>query len=143
MYDIITNILSNANRYDDLVMGDIVEEITLEMSTENFHKIVDEILDNAIKFSQPNTPISIHSWIDGNMTYVSIEDKGRGMSKDQIVNIGAYKQFERTVYEQQGVGLGLVIAKRLTELHDGKFLIESVEGEGTKVSFGIPCLPLL
>ena len=59
------------------------------------------------------------------------------MTPEQISNVGAYKQFERTVYEQQGVGLGLSIAKKLTDLHDGVFKIESAVGKGTKIVFSL------
>ena len=44
------------------------------------------------------------------------------------------------MYEQQGVGLGLVIAKRLIELHDGDFEIVSEDGNGTTVTFTIPAV---
>ena len=73
---------------------------------------------------------------------LTIADSGRGMPQQQIENIGAYKQFERLVHEQQGVGLGLVIAKRLVELHDGKFSIVSNENEGTQITCSLPCTPL-
>jgi signal transduction histidine kinase len=49
-------------------------------------------------------------------------------------------QFEREIYEQQGSGLGLIIAKRLTELLGGKFLITSqpLKGTSVRVSFAMP-----
>jgi hypothetical protein len=47
-------------------------------------------------------------------------------------------QFERKVYEQQGSGLGLTIAKRLSELHGGEFNVQSELGRGTTVSIRLP-----
>ena len=41
-------------------------------------------------------------------------------------------------FEQQGVGLGLIVAKRLTELHKGEFTIESQEGIGTTITLSFP-----
>lgn len=70
--------------------------------------------------------------------FVSLKDEGRGMSKEQIDSISALSQFERTIYEQQGIGLGLVIAKKMVELHDGSFVIESEESQGTRVIFSLP-----
>lgn len=140
-YDLLNNIAMRFDRYDDIEIGDIPDTILIEMSSESFHKIVDELLDNAFKFSEKGTKININLWLDkssNQLLYISIEDKGRGMSIEQINNIGAYIQFERDMYEQQGVGLGLVISKRMVELHDGEFKVESVEGEWTKITFSIP-----
>ena len=50
-------------------------------------------------------------------------------------------QFGRKLHEQQGLGLGLVIAKGLTELHNGKLTIQSAPGEGTTVTVKLPQAP--
>ena len=55
------------------------------------------------------------------------------MSQEQIGKITAFQQFERRHYEQQGAGLGLAIAKTLTELYGGSLTIESAEKIGTTV----------
>jgi signal transduction histidine kinase len=60
------------------------------------------------------------------------------MNDLEVMQIGAYRQFRRNVQEQQGIGLGLVIAKRLVELHGGTFTVSSALGLGTAVTFSIP-----
>jgi signal transduction histidine kinase len=60
------------------------------------------------------------------------------MTPAQINRIGAYKQFNRFVQEQQGIGLGLIIAQRLVELHGGQVDIESAPGRGTLVMVRLP-----
>lgn len=136
----IANVI--ANKYDriiDLDFSGNYDSYAVEIATESFHKVFDELLDNAFKFSVKGSKVIVRTWIAGNELYFSLQDFGRGLSSEQISNVGAYMQFERSIYEQQGVGLGLVIAKRLIELHDGKFDIVSVENQGTTIIFCLPC----
>lgn len=121
------------DRYDDLQVGDFIEGISLHISTENFHKVFDELLDNAFRFSEKGTPIKLTCSKEDDKICFRIVDHGRGMTQDQINSIAALAQFQRMEYEQQGIGLGLVLAKKIVELHDGIFDIQSVEGEGTQV----------
>lgn len=143
IYDIIGSIGQKYERFDDIIVDNVVEDISLEMSTEIFHKITDELIENALKFSKPGSTVHVDMKLENSFFYLYINDAGRGMTQEQINNVGAYIQFERTIYEQQGVGLGLVIAKRFVELHGGKFLIESVENVGTKVTLSIPYVNMI
>lgn len=142
LIDIASNLAYKYNRMDDIDVVGSVEDIAIEISTESFHKIIDELLDNAFKFSEKNSIIQIKIDLEDNYLKIAFIDNGRGMSIEQITNVGAYKQFERQMYEQQGVGLGLVIAKRLVELHDGEFKIESTENAGTTVLFSLPFIKI-
>jgi signal transduction histidine kinase len=62
------------------------------------------------------------------------------MTAEHISRIGPHMQFERNKFEQQGAGLGLYIAKRITELLAGQFHVESQPGQGTtvRVRFAMP-----
>ncbi|NJL92337.1 MAG: ATP-binding protein [Anaerolineae bacterium] len=73
---------------------------------------------------------------------VQIMDVGRGMKPEEIQRIGAYMQFERRIHEQQGAGLGLELARRLTQLFQGHFRIESEPGVGTLVEVRIPLVSM-
>ena len=126
-------------RIEDIEFKGGVDNIQVEISTESFHKIIDELLDNAFRFSEMGSKVIVDIKVENDFMFVTISDSGRGMSIDQISSVAALAQFERTIYEQQGVGLGLVIAKRLSELHDGIFTIDSEEGKGTVVQFSLPC----
>lgn len=61
------------------------------------------------------------------------------MTTAQIAELGAYRQFERKLHEQQGSGLGLIIAKLLTELHGGEIKIHSKLKEKTIVQVVFTC----
>lgn len=138
VYDIASLIAQRYNRFDDFVFEGDADQIFVEISTESYHKIIDELIDNSFRFSKSGEKVRIYAELKDGFFFLTLEDEGRGMSQDQISKVGAYIQFERSIYEQQGVGLGLVIAKRMVELHDGIFEIESEEGRGTKIRFSLP-----
>ncbi|HEY9876289.1 MAG TPA: response regulator [Candidatus Obscuribacterales bacterium] len=117
-----------------------LEDANIKMAESDFIKIIQELLDNACKFSHARTPIKITSRVEDNTFVLDVSNKGRGMSAEQIASIGAYIQFERKLYEQQGSGLGLVITKRLAELYAGKLAIESIPGQQTTVRVNLPAV---
>lgn len=107
---------------------------------DNLSKIVEELVDNAFKFSERGKPVRITTEVIDHRFQLTVTDYGRGMTADQIARIAPHMQFDRQTYEQQGAGLGLVIAKRLTELLGGQFALVSRPGEHTtaRASFPMP-----
>lgn len=108
------------------------------ISDEYLARIVAELVGNAFKFSNSHTPVEVTFACRDDGALFSVADRGRGFSAEYIARIGAYMQFDRKLQEQQGQGLGLVIARRLTELHQGTFTIAPRAGGGTVVSARFP-----
>lgn len=127
---------SQENRADDLQLN--LKDAHLKIGEKYLLKIIEELIDNAFKFSRPGTTIKVINTCINNTFTLSFIDQGRGMSAEQIAKIGAYRQFDRKIYEQQGSGLGLIIAKRLVELHGGKLKINSIPQEETIVQVILP-----
>jgi signal transduction histidine kinase len=117
--------------YDLLPLRVQVPEVQL-------NKIFQEILDNAFKFSAPGTPVKLVSSLADTMVKIEVQDQGRGMNPSQIASVKAYLQFERRLYEQQGCGLGLAIARRMSELFGGSLAISSIPQQHTTVSVLLP-----
>jgi two-component system, sensor histidine kinase and response regulator len=109
---------------------------------DNFRKIIEELVDNAFKFSAPGSRVRVHGALSGVNYVVRITDHGRGMTPQQIAAVAPHVQFEREKYEQQGAGLGLTIAQRLTELNGGQFSIESAPDVETTAIVFFPARPL-
>jgi two-component system, sensor histidine kinase and response regulator len=125
-----------ATRLNDLKIE--AADISVPMSGEYFSKVVNELVQNAFKFSESETPVQVKLAETFNGVEFSVTDRGRGFSTEQIRRIGAYVQFDRKMQDQQGLGMGLVIAKRLAELHGGELLIEGHKGSGTTVTIKLP-----
>ena len=112
--------------------------VTVPMSEEYFAKLVGELTHNAFKFSQAGSPVVVELTETSDAVTFSVKDQGRGFDSDQIGKVGAFMQFDRKTHEQQGLGLGLTIARRIAELHGGALSIESETGVGTTVTVKLP-----
>jgi two-component system sensor histidine kinase/response regulator len=127
-----------AKRPNDLSLE--LTDVPMPISEEYLLKVVDELVQNAFKFSQPGSKVNVVLTGDSNAVILTVSDRGRGLSTDHITKIGAYMQFDRKMHEQQGLGLGLMISKRLTELHGGTLTLQSGQGTGTIVTVRLPAV---
>lgn len=125
-------IAKNYDREDDLIIE--IYDTVIRISESYLKKAITEILDNSFKFSPKGTPVIVTVLSNDTSVLISVADSGRGMSHEQISSVGAYMQFNREMHEQQGSGLGLIISKKIVELHGGEFRIESSLNEGTKIN---------
>jgi two-component system, sensor histidine kinase and response regulator len=127
-----------ANRTSELVLE--LQDVPVPMAGEYLSKVVDELVQNAFKFSKPGTGVRVELSETPTAVLLSISDRGRGFSHEHITKVGAYMQFDRKLHEQQGLGLGLTIARRLTELHGGTLTIKSENTAGTTVTMRLPII---
>jgi signal transduction histidine kinase len=104
-------------------------------------QILINLLGNAIKFTQPGGEVSLATRLgaEGGIEFV-VSDCGVGMSAAEIaVALEPFGQVEAGLDRRyEGTGLGLPLARRLTELHGGAMRIESVKGQGTVVTIVLP-----
>ena len=115
-----------------------LEEAMPRIEQTHLEKIVEELLDNAFKYSKAGAPVRVTGAPDQNVFVLSVADHGRSMTARQIADVGAFVQFERKIHEQQGSGLGLIIVKRLAELYGGELDIENTPGKQTTVRVVLP-----
>ncbi|OQY28197.1 MAG: hypothetical protein B6244_08055 [Candidatus Cloacimonetes bacterium 4572_55] len=90
-------------------------------------EVLDNLLNNALKYSHPETTVAVVSKIDNNEMIVMVRDQGQGLSKEDISL--AFREFQRLSAQPTGnetsAGLGLAIVKRLVELHNGRVGVQS------------------
>ena len=104
-------------------------------------QIIINLLSNAVKFTPEWGKVQIDVCAhDEKFAAISITDTGPGMSQDEVVtSLTPFGQVETGLNRStDGTGLGLPIAKALTQLHGGELEISSVKGHGTKIRILIP-----
>jgi len=124
------------NRSADISLG--LAEVAMPLSAEHLGKIAAELVLNAFKFSKPGSPVSVRLAEAEDGVTLTVSDQGRGLTSEDIVNIGPYMQFGRRLHEQQGLGLGLTICRRLAELYGGRLTVQSQLETGTSVTVKLP-----
>lgn len=125
------------SRESDLVMV-LDDQGAIQALEDNLKKIIEELVNNAFKFSPPGTLVRVEGRLREGYYEVRVTDFGRGMTRQQISHIGAFVQFGRLWHEQQGSGFGLAIVQRAVELHHGEFEIESELDRYTTVTVRLP-----
>lgn len=113
----------------DLVLD--IQPTPLAVGEESLAKIVGELVDNAIRFSESGAKVQVTAAQQGDSYMLRIQDSGGGMDSRQMEAIRA-----NAPVEQQG--LGLTIVRRLTELHNGSVSIQSDNRTGTEVQIVLP-----
>ena len=107
-------------------------------------QIITNLVSNAIKFTKSgHVCIKVEAYNQNSAETelnITVEDTGTGIPEDRIDNLfKAFSQADTSITRRfGGSGLGLVIAKRLTELMAGSIALTSEEGKGTKISLSIP-----
>lgn len=102
-------------------------------------QVLNNLLNNAIKYSPQGGTIKVQTMTDAEKVTVSIVDQGMGMTPQQIEQV--FDRFYRAVdvnYSAGGLGLGLGIVKQIIVDHDGEVLVSSTPGEGTTITFTLP-----
>jgi K+-sensing histidine kinase KdpD len=103
-------------------------------------EVLTNLVENAVKFSDDNTMITIETYFDDSKVIMSVADEGIGILEELHEKI--FERFfqgdGRKNGRQKGSGLGLAICRGIIEAHGGKIWVESEPGKGSKFSFSLP-----
>ena len=104
------------------------------------HQVLYNLLDNAIKFSDPESSITIETTERGDKIYTSVKDEGPGIPRNALNKIWErfYKSDLSRGKDKKGTGLGLAIVKEAIQAHGENINVISTEGVGTEFIFSLP-----
>jgi len=137
----LANLLSQAAAVLDVsrVCLDLPADLPLVLADgDRLHRIVTNLLSNALKYSDAGTPVLVRATRQENAVVVSVSDVGRGIAATDLPHL--FERFYRSQGERraEGIGLGLYIARLLVEAHDGRIWADSTPDHGSTFSFSLP-----
>lgn len=117
-----------------------LEHVNYFANSQLLHHVWQNIIDNAIKFSDDYGYIQIVLKSDSNYVYISIFDNGKGINEIDLERI--FEKFYQAdaSHSTTGNGLGLTLVKRIIEIHNGDIKVSSSIGEGTTFFITLPIL---
>ncbi|MEG0372582.1 MAG: cell wall metabolism sensor histidine kinase WalK [Enterococcus sp.] len=141
------------DRFDMMVTSQekkyrIIREFTerdlwVEIDTDKIMQVIDNIMNNAIKYSPDGGKIEVHLMETHNNVVLGISDEGLGIPKKDLEKV--FERFYRVdkarARKQGGTGLGLAISKEVIKAHQGQIWVESVEGKGSTFYISLPYEP--
>ena len=117
-----------------LTLESTIDDLDFYADDVKLRQAIINLLKNAAESSANGSPIILRMTADTQWLYISVADKGCGISKEHLEKI--FEPFHTT--KSYGTGLGLPIVKKIIESHNGKLTLKSKEGAGTTFLISLP-----
>lgn len=118
------------------IIFDSQETVTILGDRYRLEQVLINLINNAIKYSEENTSITIGATKENDRVIVSVSDQGKGIEKDKLHRL--FEKYYQVDPKNIGFGLGLYISKRIIAKHRGKIWAESKLGMGSTFYFSLP-----
>ena len=138
--EMIENIANSFSLRVEHTGGKIYTEVeavdsTVYVEETHFSNVFFNLMDNAVKYSKPDSPLNVYlrTWNEGNKVKISVRDSGMGIKKENLKKI--FEEFYRVHtgnrHDVKGFGLGLAYVKKVIDIHKGTITVDSEYGKGT------------
>ena len=111
----------------------------IQADLDRFTQVVQNIINNALKFTPEGGSILVRSRVDGANLTIEVQDTGRGLSEEEQQRL--FDPYHRLPGDRErfsGLGLGLALSKKFVELHGGQIWVKSKKGAGSTFGFSVP-----
>jgi len=114
------------------------QPVTLWGDSRRLAQVVNNLVDNAIKFTEPGGRVAVAVERHGQDVMVRVEDSGAGIAPDELPTL--WDRYVRGRTTAPGTGLGLLIVREIVEAHGGAVGVESEVDKGSTFWFRLPCM---
>jgi two-component system phosphate regulon sensor histidine kinase PhoR len=147
VHDIIRDVVDNFNLQLENRKGRVELVLSaandvIEADEVHFSNLINNLVDNALKYSKENVPplVKVSTQSNGKKFSIKVEDNGIGMTRETLKKIFErfYRAHTGNIHNVKGFGLGLSYVKTMVEAHDGDIKAESTLGKGSIFNVDLP-----
>lgn len=125
--------------YTHQVSAELGPDCRLNIDRLRLEQVLNNIIGNAAKYSANGSKIAITTAMTDGQFTVHIKDEGIGMSEEALDKVfNKFYRSENVTRKYNGLGMGLYIASRIVQDHQGNIQVQSKEGQGSVFSFSLP-----
>ena len=128
--------LDAAARHVELVVVPISADLAIEGDRQILAAALVNVLQNAVKFTRPDSRVSLKAYATGDRVLIDVEDRCGGLPDGKLDNL--FRPFEQRGVERTGLGLGLPISRRGVEANGGTLRVHDLPGTGCVFSIDLP-----
>jgi len=138
IHDLLTPQIKDKNIHFTKQVGANIPKLMLDASQAD--RIFINLISNAIKFTPEEGTISVKAALNNDIVTVEVSDTGIGISKEDIARLfdEFYRVDNQINQNVKGTGLGLPLAKKIVEAHNGRMWVTSTVNQGTTFHFTLP-----
>ncbi|MFA6560543.1 MAG: hybrid sensor histidine kinase/response regulator [Verrucomicrobiia bacterium] len=136
----VENVLPHATRKNIEIVSTVGDSLPMVSGDAvSLAEVIGNILNNAIKYSKPQTTVRLTAEAAQGEVVISVADGGVGIAKEDLPFIfGDFYRGKGAAQMESGCGLGLAISRRIVEAHGGSVVAESEPGKGSKFIIRLP-----
>lgn len=130
------------SRQQNLIVRGATKPVMVQVDVMRLRMALDNIIDNASKYAEPDTTVTLKLSTDDTTAYLSVTDHGVGIAAEDMPKL--FQKFSRIDNPRSilvgGNGLGLYLVKRIIDAHGGGVTVESELGKGTTFTLHFPLI---
>jgi two-component system, sensor histidine kinase and response regulator len=130
--------VKDLNRENELDIA--IDEAAIKIHDKYYEFILNELVENALKYSPYGSVIKVSGLIDGDFYVTKVIDEGQGLTVGAAGKIDLFKQFGDKKDFDEGNGLGLALIQKIVVIFGGYLRINNIEGNRNIIEFGIPLI---
>jgi signal transduction histidine kinase len=137
----VVDLLGSSAKIKNITINHTLPENIMIYADKNMLKtIMQNLISNAVKFTNPDGIIRIHAIQYADRVEINVSDTGIGISKKMTERLFEIETNVPTsgTFNEPGSGLGLIICREFVEKHGGKIWVESKKGKGSNFKFNFP-----